>query len=46
MRDERLSYDVSDEEYDNMSEEERPVIDENTLQDARDMMGLDELEDE
>ena len=46
MRDERLSYDVSDEEYDNMSEEERRVIDENTLQDARDMMGLDELEDE
>ena len=34
------------EEYDNMSEEERQVIDENTLQDARDMMGLDELEDE
>ena len=46
MRDERLSYDVSDEEYDNMSEEERQIIDENTLQDARDMMGLDELEDE
>ena len=46
MRDERLSYDVSDEEYDNMSEEERQVIDENTLQDAREMMGLDELEDE
>lgn len=46
MRDERLSYDVSDEEYDNMSEEERQVIDENTLLDARDMMGLDELEDE
>ena len=46
MRDERLSYDVSDEEYDNMSEEERQVIDENTLRDARDMMGLDELEDE
>ena len=46
MRDERLSYDVSDEEYDNMSDEERQVIDENTLQDARDMMGLDELEDE
>ena len=38
MRDERLSYDVSD--------EERQVIDENTLQDAREMMGLDELEDE
>ena len=38
MRDDRLSYDVSD--------EERQVIDENTLQDARDMMGLDELEDE
>ena len=46
MRDERLSYDVSDEEYDNMSEEERQVIDENTLQDTREMMGLDELEDE
>lgn len=46
MRDERLSYDVSDEEYDNMSDEERQVIDENTLQDAREMMGLDELEDE
>ena len=46
MRDDRLSYDVSDEEYDNMSEEERQVIDENTLLDARDMMGLDELEDE
>ena len=46
MRDDRLSYDVSDEEYDSMSDEERQVIDENTLQDARDMMGLDELEDE
>ena len=46
MRDERLSYDVSDEEYDNMSDEERQVIGENTLQDAREMMGLDELEDE
>ena len=46
MRDERLSYDVSDEEYDNMSDEERQVIDENTLQDARELMGLDELEDE
>ena len=46
MRDERFGYDVSDEEYDNMSEEERQVIDENTLQDAREMMGLDELEDE
>ena len=46
MRDDRLSYDVSDEEYDNMSDEERQVIDENTLQDARDMMVLDELEDE
>ena len=46
MRDDRLSYDVSDEEYDNMSDEERQVIDENTLPDARDMMGLDELEDE
>lgn len=46
MRDERLSYDVSDEEYDNMSDEERQVIDENTLQDTREMMGLDELEDE
>ena len=46
MRDERSGYDVSDEEYDNMSEEERQVIDENTLQDAREMMGLDELEDE
>ena len=46
MRDDRLSYDVSDEEYDNMSDEERQVIDENTLQDAREMMGLDELEDE
>ena len=46
MRDDRLSYDVSNEEYDNMSDEERQVIDENTLQDARDMMGLDELEDE
>ena len=46
MRDDRLSYDVSDEEYDNMSDEERQVIDENTLQHARDMMGLDELEDE
>ena len=46
MRDERLSYDVSDEEYDNMSDEDRQVIDENTLQDAREMMGLDELEDE
>ena len=46
MRDERLSYDVSDEEYDNMSDEERQGIDENTLQDTREMMGLDELEDE
>ena len=46
MRDERLSYDVSDEEDDDMSDEERQVIDENTLQDAREMMGLDELEDE
>ena len=46
MADDRLGYDVSDEEYDNMSEEERRVIDENTLRDARDMMGLDELEDE
>ena len=46
MADDRLGYDVSDEEYDNMSEEERRVIDENTLQDAREMMGLDELEDE
>ena len=46
MRDDRLGYDVPDEEYESMSEEERQVIDENTLQDARDMMGLDELEDE
>ena len=46
MRDERLGYDVPDEEYDNMSEEERQVMDENTIQDARDMMGRDELEDE
>lgn len=46
MRDDRLGYDVPDEEYDNMSEEERQVIDENTLQDAHEMMGLDELEDE
>ena len=40
MRDDRLGYDVPDEEYDNMSEEERQVIDENTLQDAREMMRL------
>ena len=29
-----------------MSEEERQVIDDNTMQDAREMMGLDELEEE
>ena len=46
MRDDRLGYDVSDEEYDSMSEEERQVIDDNTMQDARDMMGLDELDEE
>ena len=46
MRDDRLGYDVPDEEYDNMSEEERQVIDENTIRDTRYMMGLDELEDE
>ena len=46
MRDDRLGYDVPDEEYDNMSEEERQVIDENPLQDDREMMGLDELQDE
>ena len=46
MRDDRLGYDVSDEEYENMSEEERQVIDDNTMQDARGMMGLDDLEDE
>ena len=46
MRDDRLGYDVSDEEYESMSEEERQVIDDNTMQDARDMMGLDELEEE
>ena len=32
--------------YAGMSEEERQVIDDNTMQDARDMMGLDELEEE
>ena len=46
MRDDRLGYDVPDEEYDNMSEKQHQVIDENTLRDTRDMMGLDELEDE
>ena len=46
MRDDRLGYDVPDEEYDNMSEEERQVIDENSLRDAGEMVGLDELEDE
>ena len=46
MRDDRLGYDVSDEEYESMSEEERQVIDDNTMQDARGMMRLDELEDE
>ena len=46
MRDDRLGYDVPEEEQDDMSEEERQVIDESTLRDARDMMGLDELEDE
>ena len=46
MRDDRLGYDVPDEEYDNMSEEERQVIDDNTMQDVRGMMRLDELEDE
>lgn len=46
MRDDRLGYDVPDEEYDNMLEKQRQVIDENTLRDTRYMMGLDELEDE
>ena len=46
MRDDRLGYDVPDEEYDNMSEGQRQVIDENTIRDTRYMMGLDELEDE
>ena len=46
MRDDRLGYDVPDEEYESMSEEERLVIDDNTMQDARGMMRLDELEDE
>ena len=46
MRDDRLGYDVSDEEYENMSEEEPQVIDDNTMQDTRGMMGLEELEDE
>ena len=46
MRDDRLGYDVSDEEYESMSGGERQVIGDNTMQDARGMMGLDELEDE
>ena len=46
MTDDRLGYDVPDEEYESMSEEERQVIDDNNMQDARGMMRLDELEDE
>lgn len=36
--DNRLLYDIDDEEYENMSEEERAEISERTMEDALDMM--------
>ena len=46
MADDRLGYDVPDDEYDRMSDEQRQEIDNNTMEDARSMMHRDELEDE
>lgn len=46
MADDRLLYDVPDDEYGRMSDEQRQEIDNNTMEDARSMMRLDELEDE
>ncbi len=36
--DNRLLYDIDDEEYENMSEEERAEISERTMEDALEMM--------
>ena len=46
MADDRLLYDVSDEEWENISDELQKEISWNTLQDAREAMGLNEQEDE
>ena len=46
MADDRLMYDVSDEEWESMSDELQQEISWNTLQDARAAMGLNAQEDE
>ena len=46
MADDRLMYDVSDEEWESMSDELQQEISWNTLQDAREAMGLNAQEDE
>ena len=46
MADDRLMYDVSDEEWESMSDELQQEISCNTLQDAREAMGLNEQDDE
>lgn len=46
MADDRLMYDVSDEEWKSMSDELQQEISWNTLQDAREAMGLNAQEDE
>ncbi len=46
MADDRLMYDVSDEEWESMSDELQQEISWNTLQDAREAMSLNAQEDE
>lgn len=44
--DNRLLYDIDDEEYENMSEEERAEISERTMEDALEMMFPDERDED
>lgn len=46
MKDDRLLYDITDEEYDAMSDEEKAEISERTMDDALEMMFPDGIPDE
>ena len=46
MNDNRLLYDIDDEEYEKMSEEERVEISERTMEDALEMMFPDGMDDD
>ncbi len=46
MEDDRLLYDIDDEEYENMTEEERAEISERTMDDALEMMFPDGMDDD